>query len=218
MEPDRHLAAFRLRQPIRSPARQELEMPRTPERSILRAPVGTAHFARPLGHVLLGVGLFGMGAAIALVLPPALTGVALIVALLRICWLEDNIKSDLLDAVETPANHRQPRAERNAFLGADAPAAEDPALLATALRGQIQALSTLAYGAVGILLSVHTGWVPGVALAALLAAIWLGFRRADRLVLTIVHLEHGRPLPPNALSRPYSWAHSWRMDGGERDG
>jgi hypothetical protein len=167
---------------------------------------------RPIAHVLLGVGVFGMGVALALTLPPALTGVALILALLRICWLEDNIKSDLMGAGEMPANHQQPINDRVALMGGERPEAGDPALMATALRGQVQAWSAGCYGAVAILLSVHMGWTPGAALAALLGMIWLGFRRVDRLAVTIVHLRNGRPLPKRELSRTHSWAHSWRME------
>jgi hypothetical protein len=161
-------------------------------------------------HVLLGAALVFLGASFALVLPPALTGAALILLLLRLCWLEDNIKSDLVGRTTMPANHEQPLRDRAPLMGRSE-ASRDPALMATALRGQIQALGAAGFGALSTLVAGHLAWHPAAALALGLTLVWLGFRRADRLAVTLSHLDGGRPLPRAILSETHSWAHSHRL-------
>ncbi|MEM7489090.1 MAG: hypothetical protein AAF390_08190 [Pseudomonadota bacterium] len=162
-------------------------------------------------HVLLGAAVVATGAAVALTLPPALTGVGLLILLLRVCWLEDNIKSDLMGTDTMPANHARPLRDRAALLGGG-PGIDDPALMATALRGQIQALGAGGLGAVAILAAGHLTWPPAAALALGLALVWLAFRRVDRLSVTLAHLERGRPLSRRALSDAHPWAHSHRIE------
>jgi hypothetical protein len=166
--------------------------------------------ARPIAHVLLGAALVSTGAAFALTLPPALSGVALLVLLLRVCWLEDNIKADLMGRDTMPANHEQTLRGRAPLLGRSE-ASRDPALMATALRGQIQALGAAGFGALAMLVAGHLAWPPVAALALGLGLAWMGFRRADRLAVTLDHLDHGRPLPRAVLSEAHPWAHSHRV-------
>lgn len=165
---------------------------------------------RPAIYILLGCAVVVTGAAFAVTLPPALTGVALLMVLLRVCWLDDNIKSDLLGATEMPPDYLRAAARAPRLPGAE-PLPDDPALMATAMRGQSQAWTAAGLGAASALVLAHSGWSTAPALLAATALIALAFRQADRLVTTMVHLDHGRPLPPHDLARARRWAHSWRM-------
>ncbi|MEM8849740.1 MAG: hypothetical protein AAGE03_06855 [Pseudomonadota bacterium] len=162
---------------------------------------------RPISHILLGAAIVVTAAGIAVILPPALTGAALILILLRICWLEDNIKSDLLDTTTLPANHEHPLRQRAALLGAE-PDIRSAAMMATALRGQAQALWAAGFGALSTLAAVQLVWHPPFALLVGIFMVWLGFRRADRLLVTLAYLEQGRPLPKEALWSAHPWVHS----------
>jgi hypothetical protein len=161
---------------------------------------------RPIPHILLGAGLVALGGAIATILPPALTGVALIVLMLRICWLEDNIKSDLAGARDIPANHRRRDDVRAGRLH------ETPGLIATSMRGQAQALSAGGFGAVALLVWTQIGWPPAPTLMAGLILLLIGLRRVDRMAVTLSHLDRRQPLPTETLLRAHPWVHSYRMD------
>ncbi|MEM7643808.1 MAG: hypothetical protein AAF366_14940 [Pseudomonadota bacterium] len=166
--------------------------------------------SRPIRHILLGGAIVATAAGFAVVLPPALSGMALILILLRICWLEDNIKSDLLGTKALPANHEQPLRDRAAMLGTE-PDIRSAAMVATALRGQAQALWAAGFGALSTLTATQMVGHPTLALFVGVVMVWLGFRRADRLLVTLSHLERGRPLPKHALWSAHPWVHSHTM-------
>ncbi|MEM8822398.1 MAG: hypothetical protein AAGF30_02205 [Pseudomonadota bacterium] len=165
---------------------------------------------RPIEHILLGAAIVATAAGFAVVLPPALTGVALVLILLRICWLEDNIKSDLMGTKALPANHEQTLRERAALLGTD-PDIRTAAMMATALRGQIQALWAAVFGGLSTLIAAQLVWHPPLALSVGVFMVWLGFRRADRLLVTLSYLERGHPLPKDVLASAHPWVHSHRV-------
>jgi hypothetical protein len=167
-----------------------------------------------MSYVLIGGAVVFTGALSAAILPPALTGVTLLFLLLRICWLDENIKADLLDADVVPDDYR--RAVREApRLRPHEPLPDDPALLATGLRGQIQALNAAGLGALSGLVLLHAGWSTTPAMLTAMALVTLAYWQADRLITTILHLDRGEPLPPGAISRSLGWAHSWRVGGDE---
>jgi hypothetical protein len=169
---------------------------------------------RPPHHVLLCAAVVVTGAASAVILPPALVGAALLFVLLRVCWLDDNIKSDLMGATEVPPDYHRAAAEVPRLKGPEG-LHEDPALVATAMRGQIQAWTAAALGALSVMTLAHSGWPITPAILTAMALITLGYWQADRLVKTIVHIEHGRPLPPRMLASTRAWAHSSRLRGDE---
>jgi hypothetical protein len=162
-----------------------------------------------MAYVLLGAAVVLTGAMAAVVLPPPLVGVALLLVLLRVCWLDENIKADLIGAEKVPADYRRAAAEAPRL--SPEPLPEDPALVATAMRGQIQAWSAAALGTLSVLVLTESGWPLGFALLGGMALVALGYWQADRLVTTILHLDRGEPLPPRALARAWGPAHSWRV-------
>jgi hypothetical protein len=164
---------------------------------------------RPIAYVLLGAAVVMTGALTAVMLPPALVGVGLVLAVLRICWLDENIKADLLGAEELPPEYKRTAADPTRL--ALEPIPEDPALLATGMRGQIQAWAAACLGALAVLVLIHSGWPTTPAVLGAMGLIALGYWQADRLVVTIQHLDRGQALPARHLVSPRAWAHSWRV-------
>lgn len=169
-----------------------------------------------IARILTGAALVATGAAFAFLLPGPVIAAALLLMLLRICWLEDNIKSDLIGRRDLPPNHsnahRRRRAAMRVLTGRDGAAVRGAPLVATAMRGQVQALGAVGLAALAV--TVARAAEPGGAAAAMLFAfmLWAALRRADALVRTLSHLDAGRALPPGALAGSPGWAHSYRVD------
>lgn len=141
----------------------------------------------------------------------------LFVVLLRICWLEDNIKNDLIDCDRLPANYVNIARRRQRALwllfgaapGSD-PAGWSPALVATGMRAQIQALAAALFGAVAVMAARDLPFHPAVNLAAASAVFLTALSRADALIATLALLDQDRPLPRHALLARVPWAYSSR--------
>ena len=122
-------------------------------------------------RVLTGAALVAVGSAFAFLAPPSVTAVALLLALLRVCWLEDNIKSDLLGREDLPPNHvnaaRRRRAALRALTGRAGARMRGAALVATAMRGQVQALSAAALAALAVIVARGAAEHPVIALLLL---------------------------------------------------
>ncbi len=173
---------------------------------------------RQMIRTVTAVAVVALGALAAFVLPLGLVGALLVLSLLRICWLEDNIKTDLMGRAEMPANHlealNQRRAATRLLTGSDgdAPTHHSPDLMATAMRGQIQALMAAGLAALAVLVARDLGGKPLIDLALGGFVLWLALRRADRLVVTLVHLDARRPLPHAAIMGRHPWVYSYRVD------
>ncbi|CUH37579.1 hypothetical protein JSE7799_01308 [Jannaschia seosinensis] len=170
-------------------------------------------------HLLTGTALVALGAELALILPPVLVCLAMAFALLRICWLEDNIKSDLVGRTELPPNHANPARRRQAMawrVFGIAPQRDAgqacPDLVATAMRGQIQAWMAVVLGALTVLAARDLALHPLANFMLGGGILALALMRAEALRVTLLHLQAGRALPPRALLPVRPWAHSYRVD------
>lgn len=164
------------------------------------------------GALAIAAGAFG-----AMNLTPSFAGVLGFLALIRICWLDDNIANDLLDRDVLPQSYRnaQRRQEHiESFLLGRPWGDKDltPALVATRMRAEADVwLAVILSGTAALL--AQTAPLGG-GLSALLAFLGFGlaFRTADKVSATLWMVECGRPLPREALVRRHVWAHSTTRD------
>jgi hypothetical protein len=158
------------------------------------------------GHVLLGAGLVGSGALSAIWLPQGLLGALALLALLRICWLEDNIISDLFGRERPPPGYRSTADLRRLFFfrwfgiwpqedGAEASAH----LVATAMRTEAQIWGTVLIAMAAGLVAQHGLFGPVLNLCLAGALFVVALTRADRVALSLMHCEVGRALPDHLL-------------------
>lgn len=160
-------------------------------------------------HVLTGAALVAAGAMAAAWLPLGLMGSLALLALLRICWIEDNITSDLFGRDALPTGYQQTVLRRRLFLlrwfGHDPgpSAAETSAhLMATALRAEAQVWGVVLLGFAAMLTAGHGPFALGLDMALALVLFALALRHADRLALSLAHCEAGRALPDHLLLPP----------------
>lgn len=158
------------------------------------------------GHIILGAALVGAGALTPLWLPFGLVGGIALLALVRICWLEDNIISDLFGRDHLPAGYRNTAALRRLFffrwfgIWSEASAAEQSAhLMATAMRAEVQIWAALLLGLASTLVmqTAPFGLVANACIGVALFVVALA--RADRLAVSLAHCEAGRALPDHLL-------------------
>jgi len=157
-------------------------------------------------HVLTGAAVVLAGAMAAIWMAPGLTGVIALLALIRICWLEDNIISDLFGQEKLPPGYRNTAQMRRHMLlrlfgiWQEEGAAEGSAhLMATAMRAEVQIWGAVLLGMASALvaLSGPFGLPVNLGVAAVLFAMAL--IRADRLALSLAHCEAGEVLPDRLL-------------------
>jgi hypothetical protein len=158
------------------------------------------------GHVAIGAALVGAGALAALWVPLGLVGALALLALLRICWLEDNIVSDLFGRDRLPPGYRSTAELRRLFFfrwfgihPQDTGAEQSAHLLATAMRAEVQIWATLLLGMSAALVAQNGLFGPMVNLALAGALFVIALTRADRLALSLMHCDSGRPLPDDML-------------------
>jgi len=152
-------------------------------------------------HLLAGGLVVGAGSAAGIWLPLGAALLLLALLICRICWLEDNIHQDLLQAEDVPAGYRACRERRRGLVGlafGDEEHGNDcPLWLASALRLQSHAWSALGWGiAAGAMLPAG---VPLTYAAGALALI-LALRHADYLAVGASRLAWGRPLPDRLIA------------------
>jgi hypothetical protein len=152
-------------------------------------------------HLLIGGAVVGAGSAAGLWLPLGAALLLLALALCRVCWIEDNIHQDLLNAETVPSGYRACRRRRSGLLGLALGDPEEeitcPRRLASELRLQAHAWSAFAWAiAAGAVLPA------GVALTfgAGAMALFLALRHADYLALVAAHLASGAPLPAHLIA------------------
>lgn len=160
-------------------------------------------------HFLIGALMVGAGALAGLWLPLGLMGSLALLALLRICWIEDNITSDLYGRDALPSGYLQTLEMRRLFmlrwfgvnLGAVSPDLSAH-LLATALRAEAQLWAACLLGFVAMICAQHGPFAPSLDLTLAAALLYAALKRADRLAITLHHCDMGRPLPDEMLLPP----------------
>lgn len=160
-------------------------------------------------HFLIGALLVGAGAMAALWLPLGLMGSLALLALLRICWIEDNITSDLYGRDALPSGYVQTMQMRRLFmlrwfginLGAVSPDISAH-LMATALRAEAQLWAASLFGFIAMICAQHGPFAEMLNLTLAGALFFAALRRADRLAVTLHHCDMGRPLPDELLLPP----------------
>lgn len=157
-------------------------------------------------HVWIGAALVAAGALAAIWVPAGLLGAIALLALLRICWLEDNIASDLIGRDTPPNGYRNTARGRRLFLfrwfGIVVPESgleHSAGLMATAMRAEAQIWSTLLLGMAGALVAQHG--VFGIAANLMLGCAVFGraLIAADRLAVSLMHCDAGQALPERLL-------------------
>jgi hypothetical protein len=151
--------------------------------------------ARPLAAGSLAV---LAGSAAGLWAPGPLAAVAGLVALLRVCWIDENIRQDLDGAERMPAGYAHTlRLRRNLaarLFGAAPEPITCPRLLASHLRAQAHAIYAFLFGLLAAALAAGAG-DGALGLAAAAGALGLGLGRVDRLARADAHLRRGEALP-----------------------
>lgn len=157
------------------------------------------------GQIVTGAALVAAGALAALWVPQGVLGALALLALLRICWLEDNIVSDLFGRERPPPGYRNAADLRRVLvlrllgIWPKAEAEVSAHLVATAMRTEAQVWGTLLIAMAAGLVAQHGvfGAAMNLCLGAVLFGLALG--RADRLALSLGHCEAGRALPDHLL-------------------
>lgn len=153
-------------------------------------------------QLLLGGIIVAAGTAAGLWLPLGAALLLLSIAVCRICWIEDNIHQDLLNADHLPAGYRACLDRRTALLfGAsreESPEDQDcPLRMASALRLQAHALAAFSWGAAaGVALPVGAPLTFGAGALALALAL----RHADYLAVGASLIAAGKPMPQRMIA------------------
>jgi hypothetical protein len=157
-------------------------------------------------HLLIGCGVVAAAALTGIWAPLNLVLIVALVALLRVCWLEDNITNDLIGRDRLPGGYVNTAIRRGNFmrlwLGREP--AEDaskmqPHHLATAMRAEIQVWACMMLGiaAATVALVGPLGVAGNLVLAGVV--LILALRRVDMLVVSLAHCAEGRALPARLL-------------------
>jgi hypothetical protein len=158
------------------------------------------------GHFVIGAVLVAGGAMASLWLPFGLVGGLALLALMRICWLEDNINSDLFGRDSLPPGYRNTAQFRRLVVYRwfgirwDESMAEQSAhLMATAMRAEVQIWGATLLGLAATLVAQQGpfGGLLNLGLGGVLFVMAL--RRADRLALSLWYCDAGRALPDHLL-------------------
>ena len=157
-------------------------------------------------HVLTGAVMAGAGALAGLWITPGLVGVAVVFVLLRVCWLEDNIVSDLFGRDTLPRGYRNTAVQRRNFLLAwfgiwarETTAEGSAHLMATAMRTEVQIWATLLWGGASALVALHAPFGTWISLCIATALFVVALTRADKLAGSLAHCEAGKALPAHML-------------------
>lgn len=158
------------------------------------------------GHVGMGAAVVAAGALAALWVPVGLVGALCLLALLRICWLEDNIVSDLFGRDRLPPGYRSTAEMRRLFffrwfgIRPDDAGGEGSAhLLATAMRAEVQIWASVLLGVAAALVAQRGMFGTPVNLGLGATLFVVALTRADRLALSLAHCDSGQPLPDHML-------------------
>jgi len=152
--------------------------------------------------LLSGGTLVLAGSAVALWLPGGLVGALGLLVLLRICWLEENIRSDLMRAHVLPEGYRRTQALQRrwqmALFGAAAEPVACPQRLASILRVHSHSLYALLLGGSAAFIA-RTAALPALGLALGAGILMLACMRVNRLAETEAIVAQGGTLPEAML-------------------
>jgi hypothetical protein len=142
------------------------------------------------------------GSAAALWAPVSVATLLALVALLRVCWIDENIRGDLARAKRMPAGYARTLSLRRRFaallFGTAPPEITCPRVLASHLRAQSHALFAFIFGLAAALVAAAAGDTH-IGLLGAGAVLVLAFGRVDRLAAADTHLRRGEPLPSHLL-------------------
>jgi hypothetical protein len=157
-------------------------------------------------HLFIATGVVGASALLGAWAPPGLVGALALLALMRICWLEDNISNDLIGRDRLPKDYvntaiRRGNILRLLFGREPAEDARDlpPHHMATAMRAEIQVWACMLFGLVSTAVALRGPFGPSGDLILAAALFVLALRRVDRLLVTLAHCAEGRALPQRLL-------------------
>lgn len=158
------------------------------------------------GHIILGAALVAAGALAPLWVPFGLVGGMALLALMRICWLEDNITSDLFGRDSLPNGYRNTARFRRSLLfrwfgiWPEEGAAERSAhLMATAMRSEVQIWAALLLGMASMIVTLYGPFGAVVNAGLGLALFLMALARADRLAVSLAYCEAQQALPDHLL-------------------
>jgi len=142
------------------------------------------------------------GSAAGLWAPGSVATILGLIALIRICWIDENIRGDLEPAERMPPGYARTldlRRRLAAALFRSAPQEITcPRLLATQLRAQGHAIFAFLFALLATTLAAAAGDTP-IGLLAAGVALVLAFGRVDRLAAADAHLRRGEALPGHML-------------------
>lgn len=160
-------------------------------------------------HILIGAAMVAAGALAGLWLPFGLMGSFALLAILRICWIEDNITADLFGRDRLPPGYLQTLTLRRRFMwrwfGVDpARDADDLSahLVATTLRAEAQLWAAWLFGFASMVCALHGPFGGMLNLSLGVGLFCVALTRVDRLAVTLHHCDAGRPLPDELLLPP----------------
>ncbi len=167
------------------------------------------------GHLALATVLVLLGAFTGIWAASGLIAALALMALMRICWLEDNINNDLYGQDQIPVAYRNTVTWRGnilrRWLGID-PATDlsdhSPHQLATLMRAEVQIWACVLLGLTATLTAQFGpfGWGGNLVIAA--AIFVVACRRIDKLVVSLAHCAAGRALPREKLLPARQWSQS----------
>ncbi len=163
-------------------------------------------------QVVLATGFVAVGALAGIWAASGLIVGAALIALLRICWLEDNINNDLYGRDQPPQAYLNTAIQRGNFLRRwlglhlDQDVTRQSAhQLATEMRAEIQVWGAILLGLTATLTAQFGPF--GVGLNLILAGLIfvMGLRRVDRLLVSLAHCANGMALPRDLLLPARQW-------------
>jgi hypothetical protein len=153
-------------------------------------------------HLLIGCGVVAAAALTAIWAPLNLVLIVSLFALLRVCWLEDNITNDLIGRDSLPGGYVNTAIRRGNFLRlwfghepAEDASKMRPHHLATVMRAEIQVWACMMLGiaATTVALVGPLGLIGNLVLGG--GVLIVALRRVDRLMVSLAHCAEGRALP-----------------------
>lgn len=158
------------------------------------------------GHIIPGAALVAAGALAPLWLPFGLVGGLALLALMRICWLEDNITSDLFGRDSLPNGYRNTARFRRSLLfrcfgilPEEGLAERSAHLMATAMRTEVQIWAALLLGLTAMVVTLYGPFGAAVNAALGLTLFVVALTRADRLAMSLAYCDAGQALPDRLL-------------------
>lgn len=134
---------------------------------------------------------------------PGLTAMLLLLVLLRICWIEDNLHSDLIHTKTLPIHYKNTQIRRAKFFQSfhiTTPIETCPQRMASQLRQQSWLLQAGLYAGLAGLITTHPFYWPiGLAL------LWLAMTKCETHLMTSLYLNKKQALPYHMVCGRPKW-------------